>query len=93
MFLCFVFLSTEAMETILSFSKNAEELLKRKKVYRDLIFKYLAKEGVTMSPNSEKHQLVKRTLELWSSVKVGPGNQMALTSCRSFNNSEQVLYL
>ncbi|KAM9709699.1 uncharacterized protein C3orf38 homolog [Menidia menidia] len=61
---------TEAVETILSFSKNAEELLKRKKVNRELIFKYLAKEGVAMPPNSEKHQLVRRTLELWSSVKV-----------------------
>ncbi|XP_072253356.1 uncharacterized protein C3orf38 homolog [Leuresthes tenuis] len=60
---------SEATEAILSFSKNAEELLRRKKVNRDLIFKYLASEGVAMSPNSEKHQLVKRTLELWSSVK------------------------
>ncbi|XP_040005294.1 uncharacterized protein C3orf38 homolog [Xiphias gladius] len=60
---------TEAMETILSFTKNAEELLRRKKVHRDLIFKYLAKEGVAMPPNSEKHQLVKKTLELWSSGK------------------------
>lgn len=60
----------EAMETILSFTKNAEELLRRKKVQRDLIFKYLAKEGVVMSPTSEKHELVKRTLELWSSAKV-----------------------
>ncbi|XP_061697052.1 uncharacterized protein C3orf38 homolog [Syngnathoides biaculeatus] len=57
---------TEARETILSFTKNAEELLKRKKVHRDIIFKYLAKEGVAMPPSSEKHQLVKRTLELWS---------------------------
>uniref|UniRef100_A0A674PAF2 Chromosome 3 open reading frame 38 n=1 Tax=Takifugu rubripes TaxID=31033 RepID=A0A674PAF2_TAKRU len=61
---------TEATDTILSFTKNAEEFLKRKKVQRDLIFKYLVKEGVVMSPNSEKHQLVKRTLELWSSGEV-----------------------
>uniref|UniRef100_A0A3Q0QS48 Chromosome 3 open reading frame 38 n=1 Tax=Amphilophus citrinellus TaxID=61819 RepID=A0A3Q0QS48_AMPCI len=61
---------TEAQQTILSFTKNAEELLRRKKVHRDLIFKYLATEGVAMPPNSEKHTLVKRTLELWSSVKV-----------------------
>ncbi|KAM9344370.1 uncharacterized protein C3orf38 homolog [Pholidichthys leucotaenia] len=60
---------TEATETILSFTTNAEELLRRKKLYRDLIFKYLAEEGVVMPPNSEKHQLVKRTLELWSSSK------------------------
>ncbi|XP_060910150.1 uncharacterized protein C3orf38 homolog [Labrus mixtus] len=55
----------EATHTILSFTKNAEEFLKRKKVQRDLIFKYLTKEGVVMPPNSEKHQLVKRTLQLW----------------------------
>ncbi|XP_023147750.2 uncharacterized protein C3orf38 homolog [Amphiprion ocellaris] len=60
----------EATETILSFTKNAEELLRRKKVQRELIFRYLAKEGVVMPPNSEKHQLVKRTLEFWSSAKV-----------------------
>ncbi|XP_041807135.1 uncharacterized protein C3orf38 homolog isoform X2 [Chelmon rostratus] len=60
---------TEAVETILSFTKNAEELLKRKKVHRDLIFRYLAKEGVAMPVNTEKHQLIKRTLELWSSGK------------------------
>ncbi|XP_061548262.1 uncharacterized protein C3orf38 homolog isoform X1 [Phycodurus eques] len=60
---------TEARETIISFTKDAEELLKRKKVHRDIIFKYLAKEGVAMPPSSEKHQLVKRTLELWSTAQ------------------------
>lgn len=67
----------EAMETIIGFTKNAEELLRRKKVYRDLIFKFLAKEGVVMPTNSEKHQLVKRTLELWSSGKVVKGGQVS----------------
>lgn len=65
-----VSLHLEALETILTFSKNAEELLKRKKVQRDLIFKYLANEGLAMPPSSEKHQLVRRTLEFWSSGKV-----------------------
>lgn len=60
----------EAKQTILSFTKNAEELLKRKKVNRELIFKYLAGEGVAMSPNTEKHQLVRRTLQHWSSGMV-----------------------
>lgn len=61
--------AAEAMETILSFTKNAEEFLRRKKVHRELIFKYLAKEGVVMPPTTEKHQLVRRTLQLWSSSK------------------------
>ncbi|XP_041662496.1 uncharacterized protein C3orf38 homolog [Cheilinus undulatus] len=64
----------EATQTILSFTKNAEEFLRRKKVHRDIIFKYLVKEGVTMPPNSEKHQLVKRTLAHWSPGRgVGDG--------------------
>ncbi|KAM4731140.1 uncharacterized protein C3orf38 homolog [Anableps anableps] len=74
---------TEAMETILSFSKNAEELLRRRKVHRDFIFKYLANEGVTMPPASDKHQLVKRTLELWSPVKVDEAEQEQPTTSDS----------
>uniref|UniRef100_A0AAV2K322 NTF2 domain-containing protein n=1 Tax=Knipowitschia caucasica TaxID=637954 RepID=A0AAV2K322_KNICA len=57
----------EAMDSVLSFTKSAEELLRRKKVYRELIFKYLANEGVIMPSTSEKHALIKKTLELWSS--------------------------
>ena len=53
------------MTAILAYSNSAEELLKRKKVNRDAIFKYLASEGVVMSPHSEKHQLARRTLEFW----------------------------
>uniref|UniRef100_A0A3B4CPT3 Uncharacterized protein n=1 Tax=Pygocentrus nattereri TaxID=42514 RepID=A0A3B4CPT3_PYGNA len=54
-------------KAIVAYSQSAEELLKRRRVHREVIFKYLAKEGVVVPPNSEKHQLVKRTLELWSS--------------------------
>ncbi|CAL8321027.1 unnamed protein product [Merluccius merluccius] len=59
----------EAMEAIVAYSSDAAELLKRRKVHRDVIFKYLAMEGVAMPPNSDKHLLVKRTLDLWSSGK------------------------
>ncbi|MCJ8732538.1 hypothetical protein PDJAM_G00212590 [Pangasius djambal] len=59
--------SREAVEAIIAYSQSAEELLKRKKVHRDIIFKYLATESVAVAPSSEKHQLVKKTLELWSS--------------------------
>lgn len=62
---CLMF--TEATEAIITYSQSAEELLKRKKVNREVLFKYLASEGVAVAPNSEKHQLVKKTLELWSS--------------------------
>uniref|UniRef100_A0A671L3J7 Uncharacterized protein n=1 Tax=Sinocyclocheilus anshuiensis TaxID=1608454 RepID=A0A671L3J7_9TELE len=57
----------EAIEAIITYSQDAEELLKRKKVHRDVIFKYLANEGVAMPPNSDKQQLIRRTIEHWSS--------------------------
>ncbi|XP_063070526.1 uncharacterized protein C3orf38 homolog [Engraulis encrasicolus] len=60
----------EAIRAIITYSKSSEELLKRKKVHRDVIFKYLANEGIVMPVNSEKHQLVKTTLEYWSSSKI-----------------------
>lgn len=63
--------STEAIEAIITYSQDAEELLKRKKVHRDVIFKYLANEGVAMLPNSDKQQLIRRTTEYWSSGEVG----------------------
>uniref|UniRef100_A0A671SXR1 Uncharacterized protein n=1 Tax=Sinocyclocheilus anshuiensis TaxID=1608454 RepID=A0A671SXR1_9TELE len=60
----------KAIEAIITYSQDAEELLRRKKVHRDVIFKYLANEGVAMLPNSEKQQLIRRTVEYWSSGKL-----------------------
>lgn len=82
----------EAMDTILSFTKTAEELLRRKKVHRDLIFKYLAKEGVVMAPNSEKHVLIKKTLELWLSNKVTKNEvKWQAKESRAWRHTETVL--
>ncbi|KAJ8253155.1 hypothetical protein GJAV_G00209730 [Gymnothorax javanicus] len=55
----------EAMDAILTYSQSPEELLQRRKVYRDIIFKYLASEDIVMPPTAEKSQLVKKTLQLW----------------------------
>uniref|UniRef100_A0A671SWU8 Uncharacterized protein n=1 Tax=Sinocyclocheilus anshuiensis TaxID=1608454 RepID=A0A671SWU8_9TELE len=60
-------INCDAIEAIITYSQDAEELLRRKKVHRDVIFKYLANEGVAMLPNSEKQQLIRRTVEYWSS--------------------------
>ncbi|CAL8342138.1 unnamed protein product [Boreogadus saida] len=48
-------------------SNDAAEFLKRRKVQRDLILQYLAKEEIVMPPNSEKTPLIERTLRFWSS--------------------------
>ncbi|XP_042298846.1 uncharacterized protein C3orf38 homolog [Sceloporus undulatus] len=55
----------EAIHAILLYSQSAEELLKRKKVFREVIFKYLATKGVVVPPSSEKHQLVSRAKQYW----------------------------
>uniref|UniRef100_A0A8B9RP94 Chromosome 3 open reading frame 38 n=1 Tax=Astyanax mexicanus TaxID=7994 RepID=A0A8B9RP94_ASTMX len=60
----------EAVEAIIAYSQSAEELLKRRKVHREVIFQYLAKEGVAVPPNTEKLHLVRRTLALWSDKKL-----------------------
>lgn len=48
------------------YSQNVEELLRRRKVYREIIFKYLAAQGVAVPPSSEKHLLIERVKQLWS---------------------------
>lgn len=48
------------------YSQNVEELLRRRKVYREIIFKYLAAQGVAVPPSSEKHLLIERVRQLWS---------------------------
>ncbi|KAM3678626.1 uncharacterized protein C3orf38 homolog [Ammospiza maritima maritima] len=56
----------EAIHAILVYSQNVEELLRRRKVYREIIFKYLAAQGISVPPSSEKHVLIERVRQLWS---------------------------
>uniref|UniRef100_A0A8B9Z3I4 Chromosome 3 open reading frame 38 n=1 Tax=Buteo japonicus TaxID=224669 RepID=A0A8B9Z3I4_9AVES len=60
------FRMSEAIHAILVYSQNVEELLKRRKVYREIIFKYLAAQGIPMPPSSEKHLLIDRVKQYWS---------------------------
>lgn len=48
------------------YSQSVEELLKRKKVHREIIFKYLATQGIAVSPSCEKHVLIDRVKQHWS---------------------------
>lgn len=64
----------EAIQAILIYSQSAEELLKRRKVYREIIFKYLSVQGIAVPPSSEKHQLIACVRQYWGGK---------LTSCVS----------
>ncbi|XP_063812370.1 uncharacterized protein C3orf38 homolog isoform X2 [Pseudophryne corroboree] len=55
----------EAIDAILSYSKDATELLKRRKVHRSVIFKYLDEEKISVLPSWEKHQLIQCALDHW----------------------------
>ncbi|XP_075291104.1 uncharacterized protein C3orf38 homolog isoform X1 [Opisthocomus hoazin] len=56
----------EAILAILVYSQSVEELLRRRKVYREIIFKYLAAQGIPVPPSSEKHLLIDRVKQYWS---------------------------
>uniref|UniRef100_A0A669PTC1 Chromosome 3 open reading frame 38 n=1 Tax=Phasianus colchicus TaxID=9054 RepID=A0A669PTC1_PHACC len=55
----------KAIQAILVYSQSAEELLKRRKVYREIIFKYLSVQGIAVPPSSEKHQLIACVRQYW----------------------------
>nr|XP_048286439.1 uncharacterized protein C3orf38 homolog [Myodes glareolus] len=54
-----------AIHAILVYSQNVEELLRRKKVHREIIFRYLAAEGVVVPPTTEKHNLIQYAKDYW----------------------------
>ncbi|KAK7823341.1 hypothetical protein U0070_007683 [Myodes glareolus] len=55
----------DAIHAILVYSQNVEELLRRKKVHREIIFRYLAAEGVVVPPTTEKHNLIQYAKDYW----------------------------
>ncbi|XP_012656959.1 uncharacterized protein C3orf38 homolog isoform X1 [Otolemur garnettii] len=57
--------SQGAIHAILVYSQSAEELLRRKKVHREVIFKYLATQGVIIPPTTEKHNLIQHAKDYW----------------------------
>ncbi|XP_062311888.1 uncharacterized protein C3orf38 homolog isoform X1 [Osmerus eperlanus] len=64
--------TTQAIVDIISHSKNAGELLKRKKVQRDVLFTYLQNEGIALPKSTDKQQLVYLALGHWSKNLYSP---------------------
>ncbi|XP_069744843.1 uncharacterized protein C3orf38 homolog isoform X2 [Narcine bancroftii] len=78
----------EAISAILSYSQSAEELLKRKKIHREILFQYLAKRNVVVSANAEKYHLIQRIIEYWR--EDGTASQKSNASeTSSGNNTSQ----
>ena len=62
----YIFQTADAVEAIVTFTTGALELLKRKKMKREYLFRYLAQNYISISPTAEKHQLAQTIVELWS---------------------------
>lgn len=59
---------SEAVNAILSYTFDAQELFRRKKLKKEHLFKYLYGRGVgDVSPSADKNALVKRILKYWGS--------------------------
>ncbi len=69
-------LALDAVCAVLTYTQDPMELLKRKKIYRDHLFKYLASESVVVSPNADKHELMQAVLRHWGLVCIA---QMVLS--------------
>ncbi|CAF1043972.1 unnamed protein product [Didymodactylos carnosus] len=66
----------EAIDACISFSQSPMELLRRKKIRRDLLLQYLARKSISISPGIDKVKLVKMIVEHWnSSIKVTDCNE------------------
>lgn len=55
----------DAIHAILVYSQSVEELLRRKKVHREVIFKYLATQVIVIPPATEKHNLIQYAKDYW----------------------------
>ncbi|XP_051870799.1 uncharacterized protein C3orf38-like isoform X1 [Pristis pectinata] len=79
----------EAMNAILSYSQSAEELLKRKKIHREILFQYLAKHNIVIPVNAEKYQLIQRVIDYWRESNTASQKSTASVSS-SGNDTPQI---
>lgn len=52
----------EAERAIITYTNNLAELLRRKKVWREVLFQYADREQISVKPNDEKLTLIQRIL-------------------------------
>jgi hypothetical protein len=61
------YFALEAMDAILLHSPTAESVLLRKRVSREILFKYLHNNGVPTIP-TDKGAMVRKILQMWECV-------------------------
>ncbi|CAF1604845.1 unnamed protein product [Rotaria magnacalcarata] len=56
----------EAIDACLKCSQSAMQLLRRKKIRRDILMQYLARKSITISPGADKVKLIKQIIDFWN---------------------------
>ncbi|CAF0904916.1 unnamed protein product [Adineta ricciae] len=76
---------SEAIDACLKCSQSAMELLRRKKIRRDILMQYLAKKSIPVGPGTDKVKLVKQIIDFWNN-----GCQ-AIANNNSNNNNNSIV--
>lgn len=63
---------TEAIQAIILHTDKASDLLKRRKIKKELLFKYLHHKRVPIESIADKNVHISRVLEVWGSAEGGP---------------------
>lgn len=56
----------DAIEAVCSYATSVQDVLRRKKVKKDVIFSFLRLKNVAVNPASDKLQLMNAVLQMWS---------------------------
>ncbi|XP_062906561.1 uncharacterized protein C3orf38 homolog [Mobula hypostoma] len=90
---CGKFTKDELIRIILNHSQSAEELLKRRKVRREDILKYLIKQGFKLPPSSDKEQLITEALGYWSRSEQNSEPSTAETDLQFLHQTQNISQL
>ncbi|UJR30950.1 hypothetical protein I4U23_018462 [Adineta vaga] len=80
----------EAIDACLKCSQSAMQLLRRKKIRRDILMQYLARKSIPVIAGSDKVRLIKRIIDYWnsgsSSTPSNPSAPMILPSIHQLSH-------
>ena len=71
----------EAVRAIIVYTDNPAELLRRKKVRREVLFKYADQEQIPVKPDDEKLTLIQRILHYLGSRPLPVGYDVVWIDC------------
>ena len=70
--------TSEAVSAILLNTDKPGDLLRRRKIKKELLFKYLHAKKVTVDPSADKCVFITHVLQLWGSQHGAPGESLKI---------------